>query len=665
MKPEIKGLAPEQINPRKYGGMCSRGNAVLHKAQDGKIEEGIETIATTDAPAIVIDWERWELVREILPMKYCVLPKNDKAPLLDAHSRMSIEDVKGSGRNWSTDEHNLKCKLFVSETEEDVKTKIEEEHIDSVSIGYQTDVNQTVEIPKKATVIIDGVEYKNEFEDELPLLVRLWWKVKEISLVPIGADEAAKLKREFEQKLVNPEMQKKLNESLNHIKQLEIEINTIKQKGGPNMDEPTKKTQEQLRLEAIAEINEASETYGDAAKELAKKTVKELLQGKEVNDNTLRDFYKAVTDQMIKNGGSVATPQNFMGMSHKELKDYSIVRAVQNIVKGNRTGAEFEISQDLEKRTGEKAGPKEILMPADIQNAALRNLYPGLFQRAHSMANNSEGGFLVSPTYRADMLKEVLRNDTVLGRLGSTIITGLKGQFQMPKIVSGLTIYNQAENTAGTESFMVVGLETVDQKRWTGNTKVGRQLLMNIDEGLPGFDQILIKDLYDSANVKMDYDGINGSGVGNNPRGILNQSGPAAASLATINWKSVINFKRLIAKAKGRKEDLKWGMSVDVECAFDITPKVAAQALYLRGDDGKIAGYVGESSNQIPDAACILGYWPEFFTLLWGAEKLIVADQPSHKSDEIEISLHRYGNFFLRSSEAFAIAEDAAIDVWD
>jgi hypothetical protein len=225
-------------------------------------------------------------------------------------------------------------------------------------------------------------------------------------------------------------------------------------------------------------------------------------------------------------------------------------------------------------------------------------------------------------------------------------------------------MYNAAENTASSASYVVAGLETVDQKRWTGNTKVGRQLIMNIDAGIPGFDQLLIKDLYDSANVKMDYDGINGSGTGNNPRGILNQSGPAAATLATMNWINLINFKRLIAKAKGRKEDLRWGCSVDVECALDVIAKVTGQPFFLRDDNGRVAGYAQESSNQIPDAVAILGFWPEFFTLLWGAEKLIVADQPSHTSDEIEISLHRYGNFFLRSSESFAIAEDAAIDVF-
>ena len=153
--------------------------------------------------------------------------------------------------------------------------------------------------------------------------------------------------------------------------------------------------------------------------------------------------------------------------------------------------------------------------------------------------------------------------------------------------------------------------------------------------------------------------------MSNAPTGILHQPGPAAATLATIGWKQLINFKRLIAKAKGRKEDLKWAMSVDVESVFDMTQKVAGQAFFLRSEDGKVAGYGAESSNQIPDAVAMLGFWPEFFTLLWGVEKLIVADQPSHKSDEIEISLHRYANFFLRSSEAFAIADDAAVDVWE
>jgi len=666
MNVKIEGLELDQLNPHEFGGMCSRATAVLHRAEGKSLDDGIDTIATTDAPAKVIDWTRWEMIREILPMRYCVKPENDKAVLLDAHSRWSVADAKGSARNWETNEHELLCKTFVSVAEPQVRQKVEDGTIDSVSIGYETDKTQTVEIPKGKSVIVDGVEYKNEYEDDTPLVVRTWWKVKELSLVPIGADAAAKLKRAMTEgiKADDPDLQKILNNILASQKSLQEQITINQSKGGLPMAETKEVTQEQLRAEAIAEILEASENYSDAGKDLAKATVKEIREGKEVDANTVKTYLLKATDLLIKSGGGSNKPLNNLGMSGKELEDYSATRAIQTLASGKRSGLEFEISDTLEKMTGDVCKAGEILTPNDVRNAALLRAFPEYFERAHSMGTTTEGGYLVQPTYRGDMLKEVLRNDTVLGRLGATIITGLKGQFQMPKIVSGLTMYNVAENTAATTSYVVVGLETVDQKRMSGNTKYGRQMFMNIDPSVGGFDQLLIRDLYNSADVKLDYDGINGDGLGNNPSGFLSLTGPAAATLSTIGWKQIVNFQRLIAKAKGREEDLKWGMSVDVKSVLDITPKVSGQAIMLR-ENKLVNNYACESSNQFPDAAAALGFWPEFFVLLWGTEKLSIADQPSHKSDEIEISLHRYGNFFLRSSESFAAAENAAIDIWN
>lgn len=50
---------------------------------------------------------------------------------------------------------------------------------------------------------------KNEFEDDTPLLVRTWWRVHELSLVPIGADQAAKFKNDSnEYKLLVSEIEK-------------------------------------------------------------------------------------------------------------------------------------------------------------------------------------------------------------------------------------------------------------------------------------------------------------------------------------------------------------------------------------------------------------------------------------------------------------------------
>lgn len=191
MKKEFKVEGIESINPNNYGGMCSRSIAI--KASKN-IDEGIETIATTDAPVMVMDWDRFSPIREVLPMKYVELPKGDKVPLLDSHSKSSIEKIKGSARNWSTTNNELLAKAYISKSEVSLREKIAEGHIDSVSIGYQTDSAYSVEVPKGAKVSIDGTSYRNEFDDEVPMVVRTWWKPVELSLVPIGADSDAKMK---------------------------------------------------------------------------------------------------------------------------------------------------------------------------------------------------------------------------------------------------------------------------------------------------------------------------------------------------------------------------------------------------------------------------------------------------------------------------------------
>lgn len=191
----VQGTAIKQdnLNPNKFGGMCSR-TIVIDKAKaDPDSDAGIDTIATTADPALVIDWGRWQIIREILPMRYCEMPDNDKTPLLDAHARYTIDNVKGSAMKWNASSA-LTCKTFVSQSEPTIKTKIKEGHIDSVSIGYMTDEAYTVEIPKNALVVVDGVGYENKFEDDYPMVVRTWWKPHELSLVPIGADARAKFK---------------------------------------------------------------------------------------------------------------------------------------------------------------------------------------------------------------------------------------------------------------------------------------------------------------------------------------------------------------------------------------------------------------------------------------------------------------------------------------
>src|SRR5690606_28190647 len=100
----------------KQHDMVSR-KVVFGKRENIDFDLGIETIATTEAPALVVDWENWRVVREVLPMRYIDAPNNNTVPLLDSHSRFAIEQVKGSTMDFRVDGSQLLCKTFVSESE--------------------------------------------------------------------------------------------------------------------------------------------------------------------------------------------------------------------------------------------------------------------------------------------------------------------------------------------------------------------------------------------------------------------------------------------------------------------------------------------------------------------------------------------------------------------
>src|SRR5690606_15426350 len=149
-------------------------------------------IATTENAVLIFDWDRLQVVREILPMRYLdALP--DKVPLLDSHWIDSIDRIKGSAINWHISGGQLRAGIVLASHETKIESGIKRGDIASVSIGYITDPAFTVEIPKGKTVKIDGIPYSNDYSDGIPLLIRTWWKVRELSLVAIGADAAAKI----------------------------------------------------------------------------------------------------------------------------------------------------------------------------------------------------------------------------------------------------------------------------------------------------------------------------------------------------------------------------------------------------------------------------------------------------------------------------------------
>lgn len=150
----------------------------------------VEITGATEAPVNVMDWERGEILPEILLMSGCVMPVSRQVPLLDAHSRYSTADVIGSFREMRIESGELVGRAVYSSTPagDDAFTKTREGHLTDYSVGYR--VEESRYIQPGVTEIVEGRECTG------PLKIATKWKVREMSACPIGADENAKARSE-------------------------------------------------------------------------------------------------------------------------------------------------------------------------------------------------------------------------------------------------------------------------------------------------------------------------------------------------------------------------------------------------------------------------------------------------------------------------------------
>lgn len=146
----------------------------------------IEADISTETPVMMPDWSRGEMVPEVLVASGAQIPKSRQVPFLDSHQRSSVADQLGSARNIEVQGNRLTARLHFSEAAGNEFTKVREGHVTDVSVGYEVLKRQFV--AKGDTKQIDGREYSG------PVNVVTKWRLREVSLTPIGADAQAKLR---------------------------------------------------------------------------------------------------------------------------------------------------------------------------------------------------------------------------------------------------------------------------------------------------------------------------------------------------------------------------------------------------------------------------------------------------------------------------------------
>lgn len=146
----------------------------------------VESTLSTEARVPMFDWERYETVDEVLLSAGMDTPRSRQVPLFDSHWPRNVKNQLGSVRDARVDGDVTAGRLAFSEVHEDEWTKVREGHTTDVSVGYV--VLKRVYIEAGRTRKIRGRTFEG------PVNVVTKWRLLEVSLTPIGADDQAKLR---------------------------------------------------------------------------------------------------------------------------------------------------------------------------------------------------------------------------------------------------------------------------------------------------------------------------------------------------------------------------------------------------------------------------------------------------------------------------------------
>ena len=300
---------------------------------------------------------------------------------------------------------------------------------------------------------------------------------------------------------------------------------------------------------------------------------------------------------------------------------YNIRRGFEHFASQKRAhkpldGLEGEVSRELSQRRGKPLNDFEYLIPTD---AEFRDLT--VFGAAGGIAN----------IVRRPVI-DALRQRAVLGRLGATFVNDLTGStVTFPKRTATISLGWVPEGTALPSGNQTLGSGVFISPQTTGAlSNVSRRLL----HVMPDAIDLTINDMLLAIGVEIDRVGLVGSGLGNQPGGIL-QYGfiPVAAVVGTnggaLSHANLCSLEASIGNLNAEEGELAFLTSPGGRCKMRQTEVVTGTGRFLWRKDGRTStGHRAETSTLIPAnlpkgsgtnlTAGVLGYWPSLIIGTWG-----------------------------------------------
>lgn len=356
-----------------------------------------------------------------------------------------------------------------------------------------------------------------------------------------------------------------------------------------------------------------------------------------------------------------------IGLSSREAQQFSILRAVNALANpGDRSAqeaAKFEFECSRAVSDVLRKAPQGFYIPTDVQKRDL------------TVGTPADGGYSKQTTVLGGSFIELLRNKMYLQELGCTILSGLVGDIAIPKQTGGATAYWVAENTAVTESQQILGQVAMAPKTVGAFTDISRKLLLQSSIDV---EAMVRGDLASVLAEALDFAGIYGAGINNEPKGILKQSGIGSVAGGTDGlaptWANIVALETAVAVGNADVGRLGYLTTTKVRGKLKTTQKAAnLPFIWENGDkpgEGMLNGYRAVATNQVPSnlvkggsgavcSAIMFGNFSDALFGLWGGLDVLVDPFTGGAAGTVRVRVLQDADFAIRRAESFAAMLDA------
>lgn len=381
-----------------------------------------------------------------------------------------------------------------------------------------------------------------------------------------------------------------------------------------------------------------------------------------------------------------------IGLSDKEQRSYSLMRAINALVTGGWEGAGFEreVSVEIGKRNGRETGNGRFFFPNDLPFAptrehlrayrAVNGNRGGMGQRApYAVGAAGTGGAMVELDLLAESFIEVLRNQTVTQMLGATYLPGLVGNVDIPRQITATGTYWVGESAAITEAEATFDKVSLRPKTIGALSKISRLMLL---QSTPAIEMLARRDLMAVGALAIDLAAMSGSGAANQPTGVVNQAGVGSVvggvNGANLTFDNIIQLMYTTKYANAPQANT--GFALNSKAIGYLSTLKATTGQYLWDPQGgltnsspdRLKGRAYAESQQLRAtltkgtaagicSELIYGNWQELLIGEWGVTEIALNpyDSVGFTTGDVLLRMFQTIDIGVRHGASFAVMSDA------